>query len=432
MSNNNNNIDMQVIFYRNHPKEQDTHMQVGCLYKRDETGRQIIGEYPRMWTWQKWQRAKLFLMKKNMEARKDNNVIFINVGDGEIKLPKVVEQHLQFRKFCDLTGGFFDWRDGTVNRIMTKALYRSISSKVEPLLYDMPADVQSVIQEALMGGILYADRGWEGQGWKYDITSCYPSIMASSNRLPLGEPKWCHTDQTQHQRPSFILAELHGYHPLMRNTKSGKPLGQRWYTNLDLQMAHSLGLTVTLATDKRNCIKFTHSTTASAVFGKYVRTVFPVKRQAQDDQERNAAKLALNKLYGLLAKRSWRVYGKGGDCSLGRLTEDDGEIVSMIPDDEGSCIIEVVKPERRYAYPNLCVFAPFVTGYARLRLVSLLSDHIDHIKQIHTDGWIMDQAEQWMDNLDPAALGGIKTECEDLYMKVYHVNKVRDQNNEKV
>ena len=130
----------------------------------------------------------------------------------------------------------------------------------------------------MMGGIIWANREWQGYGRQYDETSLYPSIQQSALTFPIGKGLFqTLKDFTNHR--GYILYGIfratvkrkEDVAPLFRYNKHNK------YTHIDLSRAKALGLQISLIQDgSPNSLIYEKETRVpgNVIFGEYVNFLF--------------------------------------------------------------------------------------------------------------------------------------------------------------
>ena len=418
----------EVIFYRDHPKDPDNFMQMGQLYRYDRNTKSVVfGEYPKAWVWRKWDRRKFWnFFKKYRDA-----INFIPVGDRTATLRVVVAKYFEFNDLCShpAADGIFNITDGSPNRMILAALGRSMATDLQAQLKPRDTEEQHAIREATRGGITFAKKGYQGQGYKYDIVSCYPSVAASPDCMfPIGDSEFVTVQEADPDVPALLKVQIGGEDSCPWFRRPFGEDGTGWMTNVDVQMAIDLGLDVQLV-GSPNCLRFEGHVSGKELFGNYFDSLFVLKKEGVP-----GAKFLLNKTVGLFAIKRYCTYGKGGDRTMSKHpTDDQYEVMSIVPDDSDGFVSKVIDKMDLYSNPKYCIFNCFITAYARQRLVDIFVrlDCADDVVHVHTDGWICSKPLSPLDLPLSRELGGIKLEYEG-QVHVHHVNKVRDGEDNKI
>ncbi|UZO18651.1 uncharacterized protein OCT59_009963 [Rhizophagus irregularis] len=189
------------------------------------------------------------------------------------------------------------------------------------------------INDAMIGGLIWADNEWKGYGRQYDVTSLYPSIQQSNANFPIRQGKF-------QILKDFVDHRGYALYGLFRAKliQDGKPNA--------------------LIYDREARIPGT------VIFGEYVHFLFNIKNQG--GVAGRVAKRVLNTLWGALCQRK-RNYKT--------LTTDQTDPFNPGSPFEGE-------------YPRI---APFLLAHGRKTTSELLEPYKDKVRRIHTDGFILEE-----------------------------------------
>ncbi|GET61007.1 hypothetical protein RIR_jg10834.t2 [Rhizophagus irregularis DAOM 181602=DAOM 197198] len=254
------------------------------------------------------------------------------------------------------------------------------------------------INDAMMGGLIWADNEWKGYGRQYDVTSLYPSIQQSNANFPIRQGKFqILKDFVDHRgyalyglfRASSQRApqrgKVSGNDILFRQNKRGV------YTFIDLQRAKKLGLDIQLIQDgKPNALIYDREARipGTVIFGEYVHFLFNIKNQG--GVAGRVAKRVLNTLWGALCQRK-RNYKT--------LTTDQTDLFKFLEGHTLDSIIPVGSDQWRFQFTNpgspfkgeYPRIAPFLLAHGRKTTLELLEPYKDKVRRIHTDGFILEE-----------------------------------------
>ncbi len=287
----------------------------------------------------------------------------------------------------------------------------------------------SIISKAFQGGLLYAKKGYEGFGIIYDVNSMYPAMLIDMYlqfAMGEGEPMTL-TDEEFEQ----CIAKKHfkyGFYRC-RVERSGNDDVDKFfkfsydhhYTHFDLLLAAELGLKMALVQDGQyNHYHYDRSklVPAKKIFSQYVEFFFNLKKQNK------CAKELLNCLWGALCQKQRRVLLLKAEQSFN--IDDDVEITSIKPSKNGGIKVGYHKAENVYA-TDYARIGPFLTSYARLKLVRAIKPYAANIVRIHTDSFCLDSKVK-VDVKVGTDIGQWKVEYEG-QITVNNVNDV-DKHNE--
>ena len=275
---------------------------------------------------------------------------------------------------------------------------------------EIKQDEAEWISKASIGGMIWAEK-YQGKGYKYDITSHYPAIMSNTHSIyPIkrGNFKIIKNEDIQKFAPTGI------YH--CKITGVDKRLFrdnfENYYTNRDIEHARSLGGKVDLIQDgKPNMLEYprkTHCITGSELFGKYVETIFELKKQGI-----KMAKNILNILWGLLCEKDdfHMKFNRNSEFQI----NDGMEMVNIVPINEDEYNINLAKKNKTYKTPYARI-APFLLSNGRQKIANVIKPNIDKIVRVHTDGFVSKEKLEYKFGKE---LGDLKYEgyCETVNVK---------------
>ena len=300
----------------------------------------------------------------------------------------------------------------TGNTTATALAYFYKTIKHLPLKSVATTNEQVWLKNSYKGGIQYADK-WEGQGYKYDYVSFYPSLLASDRLYPIKGGEYKIMTEWVEDQPAIYRAIVSKGHLYFRYNETD------YYTHADLQTAKMMGLDIHLIQDgQANCLWYGKEKCVRGYtyFAEYVNTLFRIKKIY--GKKCPYAKLLLNCLSGIL----------GQQCKKEKLAyEPELDISHMTIDkiygsDNDKPRLTYTQVNNCFKYAHLCRFAPFLTSYGRTEVCEVLN-HFDPptIKHIHTDGFVLSEDHE---TDTEGLLGEIVSEGSE-YCQISHVNSVK-------
>ena len=275
------------------------------------------------------------------------------------------------------------------------------------------------ISEAMMGGIIWAENGWEGYGRQYDETSLYPSIQQSALTFPIRRGKFQTLKDFINHRGFYIYgifrAEVEKKDSILFRYNKYKR-----YTHMDLIRAKALGLQVSLIQDGTpNALVYEKETRipGNVIFGEYVAFLFKLKNLGGIVSR--VAKRILNTLWGALCQRKKSHYFVSNEKESGIFEYPEGEILdSIIPIGEDQWKFQFSNPGDLFKgeYPRI---APFILVQGRKIISETIEPYNNKVRRIHTDGFILKENPEQPnlilcpDNA-PKTLGALKFEKEGI------------------
>ena len=230
------------------------------------------------------------------------------------------------------------------------------------------------------GGIRYAQKGYEGKAYKYDINSYYPSLMLSRYiRLPITEGKLI--DITTEEVEQKRSVKFGVYHADIKcdNDAIFSTMNKNMYSHYEINYAKKLGLKINilgpaLVWDADETVPF------YKVFNKFINYLYPLKRKHK------RIKNIMNTLWGALCAKS------GGDDIKYIMNYEDIEksklvIKRITPLDATMTKCEVIiDSDIKFYRTPFARMKPFLLGFARVNMHKTF-DKIgyDNILWSHTD-----------------------------------------------
>ena len=302
----------------------------------------------------------------------------------------------------------------------------------------MTALEEEVVASAMRGGLIAATP-YEGPAVALDISSAYPSVMASTTSLPFGPGQAKTVAAVDEEKPGVIPVGFY------RGSVSGIPaehlplwrggFAERWITHTDLGTLAMLGGRFELAQDVRvNAMVYpTGRVKACQLFGGedwggkkptaedlaavaagpsgFVPRLFAAKQAsaaavaelratlattAPADRWRIEAQIAghkapkqvLNILWGGISQP--RLISHRCEPGSTETTDVPGAWKRMIVGDDGVNIL-YTKPEEGPAYKagGFARVAPFIPALARAKIVKMVLPHIARLRRLHTDSILL-------------------------------------------
>lgn len=278
-------------------------------------------------------------------------------------------------------------------------------------------DEAEIIDRAFMGGLAFAET-YEGLGVLYDINSMYPSMMIDPKLMistkagtasVMTDDEFSKNRDRNYFKYGIYRCEIEGNHKLF------KPNLCNHYTHFDLTCAHELGLEIKLIQDSQfNFYGYDKNGLVQApkMFYEFVTYMYDLK------QKTKGAKIILNTLWGALCEK------KKADKVIKLDTPYDitsrKRLVSILPVDLETIVIKTEQEENRY-YTDYARLGPFLTSYARLKMMRLCKPYTDDVVRIHTDSILLKSKVNVSFEVSPK-LGHFKKEYEG-HVSVTHVNK---------
>ena len=260
-------------------------------------------------------------------------------------------------------------------RIMSKGLQEPEAMSTHEILW---------IDRAFGGGLMYAQKDYEGDVTTYDINSCYPSHMAKASfEFPVKAGTF--KTITTNEMKQLGLIPFGIFRCKIEKKDNMDKLFQyrknNYYTQHDLRRAIELGLNYEMIDDgQANSLIYDKSTRVkgSNVFSKFVDYIFNLKKNGN-----KSAKKLINVLWGSLCEKvSYDRFITQNRTDAYEI-HPDHDIKSLIPTDEGY-YMKIIDNNKLFK-SSYARIAPFLTAYARYHLSKAIEPIKDKVVRVHTD-----------------------------------------------
>lgn len=282
----------------------------------------------------------------------------------------------------------------------------------------------SILAKAFQGGLTYANKGYKGFGITYDVNSMYPSMMVDHYlQFPMaaGEPTTL-TDADLNDSKQAKYFKYGIYRAIVQKSgeinvdKFFKFNGDNHYTHFDLLLATELGLEFHLIQDGQFNFYYYHRSklvSSQTIFSNYIEFFYKLK------QEYKPAKELLSCLWGALCQKEDReLYLKHNmEFSINAGLQ----ITSIKPGNDDAMRIRYQNPDIIYK-TDYARIGPFLTSYARLKLVRQIKPYASHIVRIHTDSFTLDENLPVIVKVG-TLMGQYKVEYSG-QIEIEHINKI--------
>ena len=275
--------------------------------------------------------------------------------------------------------------DGQINLYKTgntKTTCLSIFDKYSKYIKNPPKLNQfeaSWITECSHGALIFSDR-YNGDIYKYDKKSMYPSIMKSKQLFPVDAGDFIQINELS----EILTFGIYKCIIKKSNTKVDRLFRfnpKNKYSHIDIYHARKLNLEIKLVDDKEaNALVWTRDKllTGTELFGQFIDFTFDLKNRLKIDR----SKKLINTLWGALTERKTKNYVCGPDVDIGK----NAKPISIRPTDDGLTIIEVIKRDHQYV-SGFARIKPFLMAKARSIMSEIMLPHNDSLIRCHTDGF---------------------------------------------
>ena len=230
--------------------------------------------------------------------------------------------------------------------------------------------------------------------YKYDINSMYPSIMTSTNKLPLKQGEFKIMDKNDFEELKFFTF---GIYRCIINKSDDENINRlfrfnklNYYTHITLEAARKLNLKIELIEDgEYNFLHYSRDKLIEfrAVFKSYVDYLYNFKQQKISPYFKDV----LNILWGSLCeKNTKKLYVNGSNDKLN--IKDDLEIISISPcaSNENLIKFKVIQTKNIYKHKYARI-SPFILSIGRKTMSDMFLHYKDNLKYIRTDGVLLNK-----------------------------------------
>ena len=250
------------------------------------------------------------------------------------------------------------------------------------------------IQESSQGALIFNNE-YEGEAYKYDVVSMYPSIqMGTTLCLPIKRGEFINKSLSDFNNFKFYPYGIYrciieksndeNINKLFRFNKYNK------YTHVDLSTAKSLNLKINLIQDEKpNMLYYSRDKTLSCheIFNKYVDYLFPLKNS--HGKEYPIIKQILNILWGALCQMKEIRKIKRYDSETELNIDDDKNISIFCPTRDGMGVM-VYYVENEYIYKSsFARLKPFLLAKGRNIITNIIMPYKNECVRCHTDGFLL-------------------------------------------
>jgi hypothetical protein len=247
-----------------------------------------------------------------------------------------------------------------------------------PPLADKISESEALILEMCHGAFMYGIK-YRGIGYKYDVCSEYPGLMASNqHKYPIKEGELKTYSREEFDKLQFFSFGMYHVNVTNADYRVFRTNQNNWYTHTDLNFAKSkLKLTITLIEDGEvNALLYDNTKLVSGhkLFGPFVEYLFKLKKSNK------CIKKYLNVLWGGLCKTNTMTI-------TDNVIYENKIITSITPTNNGKFIFETVKPSCYYD-SDYARIKPFMLSYGRMKIANIILTNLDKVVRCHTDGII--------------------------------------------
>ena len=394
-----------------------------------------------------WSREKikeLFAFRNRNYFSKDskyftgkNYWIGIDYNQVDSKRDGIVARYHDFNKIADLwiretkykKYEINIYKSGSPRKTALQLFRQTVNGKIIPETISFKE--MKYISKASNGPLMYADKGYRGKGWKYDVVSMYPSVMYEAVFFfPIKAPEYLimtteeFNEKLNDNKKSFLFGLYHCKAiNVIKQDKHFRLSKRNWYTHLDLNRGKNRGVQFEIIqNNKPNFLYYdpkTKCVSGRQVFKEYIDYVFQFKERGLP-----MAKTLLNCLWGGCSYQNKAQLKASPDCQP-EIRTDTHKFVDMKQKTDDQFLIKMVNKSYPY-YEQWARMKPFLLSKAREKILNITYAHKDKIVRLHTDGFIVKEPIEFKCG---EKMGELRYEgyCENVYVK--NINHVEGEFN---
>ena len=245
------------------------------------------------------------------------------------------------------------------------------------------------LSKAFMGGIRYAERGYEGPYYQFDINSFYPYYMIHKDfQVAFEEGKYERLHEFKQVPIKKGSSELKNYYKygMYRCTieksadeninKLFKYNSKNYYSHYDLKLAEMLNLNISLFPGINAYVYEKESLQkGEAMFGTFIKELYEYKKTCKP------IKNIINSLWGTLCQRkTYKEYH-----NIFKTADIELEHIHEFNVDRKLLYIKYTKKEEAPFLTSHARVGMILTSFARYKFIEQVLKHKDIIIKIHTD-----------------------------------------------
>jgi hypothetical protein len=251
-----------------------------------------------------------------------------------------------------------------------------------PKINQIEATFISKCKGAIIFGVKH-----NGEGYKYDVKSMYPSVQNSTQTYPVAEGELKVLSQEEFNKMTVYFE--YGFYraKVFKSDDNTNKLfrfnDDNYYTHIDLDVARHLNLKIELIVDGQiNFIYYDRNKrlAGTELFGQFVKTMYDLKQRKLP-----RSKMILNILQGALGEKKTKKKIISDNCELYKLT-DNTTMQSIKPSfyNEDETIVEYANNDTIYklGWARVC---PFIISRAKAKISKIIEPYKSICVRSHTD-----------------------------------------------
>ena len=286
------------------------------------------------------------------------------------------------------TKGFINLgQTGTIKKT-SLYLFERLSEHIpnpEPITQDEMTWIENTTTEAII-----FNEEYEGEAWKYDVKSMYPSIMKSSLLVPMKRGEYKNWTAEEFSNLKFFP---NGIYRAVVSASTDDKINRlfrfnrlHYYTQISLSHAQVLNLEIEVIIDNQpNSLLYSRDKClrCDEIFSKFVNYMFDLK-----DKKVPLAKPILNLLWGSLTESNTKkvVIDNASDEIF--VIEENMTVTKIKPSFiKNNTLIEYANNDSFYK-SNFARLKPFLLSKAKSNICNIILPYKDIVVKTHTDSLV--------------------------------------------
>lgn len=307
----------------------------------------------------------------------------------------------EYNKFIYIADTLKDISKGEIDLYKTGTIKRTSLFLFERLSEDIPNPdpIDQIEKEWIENsgiGAIITFTNYEGQAYKYDIKSQYPSILNSVFLFPVKRGEFKTFSNEEFDNLKFYPYGIYRVQISKSDDENINKLFRfnqlNYYTHISLTNAKTLGLEFRLIEDNQpNALLYSRDKClrSDQIFKRYIEFLFPLKENKTLEKDvRDYIKSIITRLWGVLCETNETRNIIDRNCLESFEIPNNHKIIQTKPSRNKKQIIIDTADNDNFYKSSFARLKPFLLSKGRSMISNIMQPHKDYIKKINTDGFI--------------------------------------------